>query len=139
MLPSLVLVAVLSGSGGDALSVAWKARAERATQKLSKPGLDACDRAVEVAFQTFQASGNDASRRFTITIAIADEMMLAMYSYKGGKLVDFAMMSLPPKWMAHQPADSKTLSVVLADGPKCAFDLCTNDPFSDGPCAEAKK
>ena len=51
------------------------------------------------------------------------------------KSVDFSIFSLPREWMVHQPVESKTLSVVLGNGPKCAFDLCTSDPFSDGPCA----
>jgi hypothetical protein len=138
MLTSLVVSLVLSGSTGE-LAAQWKARAERATRNLLKPGLDVCDRAVEVAFQTAQNIGTEAMPMYALTITIGSRSMLAGWAYKGTKLVDFSVMELPPRWMAHQGVDSRTLSVVLGTGEKCAFDLCVTDPFAEGPCAEPKR
>ncbi|MDP1822574.1 MAG: hypothetical protein Q8L48_05010 [Archangium sp.] len=136
MLASLLVAVVLSGSASDPLAAAWKARAARATEKLSKPGLDACDRALEVAFQSATTDRRGGQEMYALAIRIGEDVMLAGYSYRGGKLVDFSIYGLPPQWMAHQKVDSKTLSVVLGRAPGCAFDLCTTDPFSDGPCTE---
>jgi hypothetical protein len=54
------------------------------------------------------------------------------------RLETFAMLALPPGWFALQKADSKTLTVLLSDGSKCALDLCTDGPTADGPCAEKR-
>ncbi|MGV3624360.1 MAG: hypothetical protein ACO1OB_26305 [Archangium sp.] len=48
--------------------------------------------------------------------------------------MDFALYGVPPKWLVHQPAGTKTITVVLGSGPKCAFGMCSDDPFSEGPC-----
>lgn len=145
MLASLLVASVLhagpaagAASPSDPVDAAWKARAERAVKKLSDPKLDACDRAVEEAFRDAKQQGSGGTKSYGLVIRVGARHMLVAFEYEGAKLIDFAMFNVPEKWMIHQPADSKTVSVVLGDGPRCAFDLCANDPFSDGPCAEKR-
>jgi hypothetical protein len=121
----------------DALDKAWRARAERATKKLLQPGLDACDRAVELAFQKPKGAVTSV-RTYALEITVGKDTMLVGYHYDGQTLKDFSMFGVPPTWRVHQLTDSKTISVVLKNEPGCAFDLCSNDPFSDGPCASKK-
>lgn len=140
MLTALAMVSLVlsdSAAAGDEVDKAWKARAERAAKKLAQPGLDECDRAVEVAFQNAKVESK-GGRLYPLEIHIGTERLLVGYHYEGTKLKDFSLYGVPAKWMVHQPVASKTISVVLGDGPRCAFDLCSNDPFSDGPCAEKK-
>jgi hypothetical protein len=121
----------------DAIGKAWRARAALAAKKLAGPGLDACDRGVEAAFQhpSEKVSGNQ--RSFLLTIEVGDQAMMVSYSYEGQRLDSFAIVALPARWFALQKADSKTLTVLLGSG-KCALDLCTNDPLIDGPCVEKR-
>lgn len=128
------LVTLLLAQDAAAVERAWKARAELATKKLEGKGLDECDRAVELAFQKFDTSSSREGTRYALVIRIGAETLLAGYSYDAGKLKDFSLFNVPPKWMVHQPTGTKTISVVLGSGPKCAFDLCSDDPFSEGPC-----
>lgn len=139
MISTLLVSFVLSGSSPDAVAAAWKQRAERATQKLAGPGLDECDTAVEVAFQNARVQDKGPRRTYALQIKIGNEAMLLSYSYVGARVDDFWIASLPRGWMAHQPASNKTLSVVLSSAPGCAFDLCTNDPMSEGPCKDGGK
>lgn len=134
MVTRLVVLLVVLAEPKNPIDDAWAARATRATKKLEDTGLDACDRAVEVAFRDFGVRRDPAGATYTLEIRVGAERMFAGYRYVGGKLDDFQLFGIPEKWMVHQPANSKTVSVVLGSGPRCAFDLCANDPFSEGPC-----
>ncbi len=117
----------------DVLDGAWKHRAQAARKKLSKPGLDACDGAVERGFEQFQMTRSKDERTYSLRIRINGQTMTASYVYRGARLGEFVVSALPPRWLAVQKANSKTLSVLVGDA-NCALDLCTNNPFSDGPC-----
>jgi len=125
-------------STSDPVGNAWKTRAEVATKKLAAPGLDKCDKAVELAFQSPNVVTSGKQRNFELLIDIDGLAMVASYSYTGQQLNSFVLIVLPPEWLAVQKTDSKTLNVLVADS-NCTFDLCTNDPFTPGPCAERKK
>lgn len=118
----------------DPVGDAWKSRSEAATKKLAKPGLDKCDKAVELAFQKPNEVNTGKLRSFELLIEIDNESMVASYSYAGQRLTSFVLILLPPDWIAVQKAESKTLNI-LVEGSNCTFDLCTNDPFTPGPCA----
>jgi len=118
----------------DSVGKAWKARAGAATKKLASPGLDKCDKAVELAFQHHNEVTSGNQRSFDLLIEIESQAMLASYSYVGQRLASFVLLALPPEWLAVQKTDSKTLNI-LVEGSNCSFDLCTNDPFATGPCA----
>lgn len=118
----------------DPVGDAWRSRAEAATKKLAKPGLDKCDKAVELAFQKPNEVNTGKLRSFELLIEIDDQSMVASYSYAGSRLTSFVLILLPPDWLAVQKAESKTLNI-LVEGSNCTFDLCTNDPFTPGPCA----
>jgi len=121
----------------DSVAKAWRSRAEAATEKLASPGLDRCDKALELAFQHFNGVTSGKQRSFELMIEIDGQAMVASYTYMGQGLTSFALLALPPGWLAVQKTDSKNLNVLVADS-KCSFDLCTNDPFPTGPCAERR-
>lgn len=125
-------------SASDPIGNAWKSRAEAATKKLAAPGLDKCDKAVELAFQSPNVVTSGKQRNFELLIDIDNQAMVASYSYTGQQLTSFVLIVLPPEWLAVQKAESKTLNILVADS-NCTFDLCTNDPFMSGACAERKK
>jgi hypothetical protein len=125
-------------STSDPVGNAWKTRAEAATKKLAAPGLDKCDKAVELAFQSPNVVTSGKQRNFELLIDIDGLSMVASYSYTGQQLNSFVLIVLPPEWLAVQKTESKTLNVLVAES-NCTFDLCTNDPFIAGPCAERKK
>ena len=118
----------------DSVGNAWRSRAEAATKKLAKPGLDKCDKAVELAFQNPNEVNTGRLRSFELLIEVDDQSMVASYSYAGQRLTSFVLILLPPDWLAVQKAESKTLNILVEDS-NCTFDLCTNDPFTTGPCA----
>ncbi len=126
------------GSTPDLVENAWKSRAEVATKRLATPGLDKCDKAVEVAFQHPNEVTSGKLRSFELLIEIDRQAMVASYSYVGQRLASFVLIALPPEWLAVQKTESKTLNI-LVEGSNCTFDLCTNDPFITGSCAERKK
>jgi len=121
-------------SAPDLVGNAWRSRAEAATKKLAKPGLDKCDKAVELAFQKPNEVNTGKLRSFELLIEIDNQSMVASYSYAGERLTSFVLILLPPDWLAVQKAESKTLNIIV-EGSNCTFDLCTNDPFTTGPCA----
>lgn len=125
-------------STSDLVGNAWRTRAEVATKKLVAPGLDKCDKAVELAFQKPNVVTSGKQRNFELLIDIDGQAMVASYSYVGQQLTSFDLIILPPEWLAVQKAESKTLNILVA-GSNCTFDLCTNDPFITGPCAERRK
>ena len=125
------LVALMLSQDAAAVEKAWKARAELATKKLEGKGLDECDRALELAFQKFGTTSGRNGTTHELVIRVGAETFLAAYTYDAGTLKDFSMFSVPSKWMVHQPTGTKTISVMTG---KCTFDLCSDDPFSDGPC-----
>lgn len=122
----------------DLVGTAWKTRAETATKKLALPGLDKCDKGIELAFQQFREVTSGKKRNFELMIEIDKQAMVASYSYEGQLLYSFVLLDLPPGWLAVQKTGSKTLNILVADS-NCSFDLCTNDPFTAGPCAEQGK
>lgn len=120
----------------DPVGKAWKARAEAATKKLANPaGLDKCDKAVELAFQNPNLVTEGKKRSFELQIDIDKQSMVASYTYEGQQLGSFAVVELPLDWLAVLKPDSKALNI-LVQGAGCAFDLCTIDPFTTGPCAD---
>lgn len=121
----------------DPVGKAWKIRAEAATKKLANPGLDKCDKGVELAFKFPNLVTSGKQRSFELKIEIDDLIMVASYSYVGQQLGSFALVALPPEWLAVLKPESKTLNI-LVSGSNCAFDLCTDDPFITGPCAEKR-
>ena len=122
----------------DIVGNAWKARAEAAAKRLATPGLDKCDKGLELAFQEPNEVTSGKQRSFELLIEIGNEAMAASYTYAGPKLTSFALLALPPGWLAVQNTDSKTLNILVAAS-GCSFDLCTNDPFASGSCAERHK
>ena len=149
MLPKLLALAIAAvslvdadakryrpaGQGSGPTARAWQARMERAKETLAKPGIDACQSAGEVGFQTATEDATQGRRVFFISLAVNDEAMVAAYFYEGERFSAFSIGALPPKWYAMQKRDSKTLTVNPA-GVKCVFDLCTSDPLADGACPE---
>ncbi len=119
----------------DAITKAWRTRAALAAKKLAAGGLDACDRAVELAFQRPMSKASGNNRMFLLSIEVGGETMQVGYSYDGPKPGTFVVGSLPPGWTVMQKAHSKTLSV-FPGNEKCALDLCTSDPLVEGPCVE---
>ena len=122
----------------DPVGSAWKTRAETAVGKLALPGLDKCDKGVELAFKQFGEVTSSKKRNFELINEIDKQAMAAAYSYEGQRLDSFVLLALPPGWLAVQKTGSKTLNILVADS-NCSFDLCMNDPFTAGPCAEQSK
>ena len=122
----------------DLVGNAWKLRTEAATKKLAAAGLDKCDKGLELAFQHPNEVTSGKQRSFELMIEIDKQAMAASYSYEGQRLTSFVLLALPPGWLAVQKTDSKTLNILVADS-NCSFELCTNDPFTAGPCAEQPK
>ena len=121
----------------DSVGKAWRSRAEAATKKLASPGLDKCDKGVEVAFQGSIETTSGKQRSFDLQIEIDGQTMVGYYSYAGQRLTAFVLVELPPGWLAVQKTDSKTLNI-LVEASNCTFDICTDDPFTTGPCAEKR-
>jgi hypothetical protein len=122
-------------SAPESVGKAWKARAEAATKKLASPGLDKCDKAVELSFQQPNEVTSGTKRSFELMIEIDKQAMVASYSYEGQRLTAFVLLALPPGWLAIQKTDSKNLNILVVSA-NCSFDLCTRDPFTPGPCQE---
>lgn len=119
----------------DKLREAWQNRATTAKARLAGKGLDTCDKAYESAFANPIESTSNGHPSFDLRFNIGDKQMRVVYEFDGVKPDKFILVSLPPRWLAYQDANSKTLSVVVAEA-SCAFDLCTNDPFADGSCTK---
>lgn len=134
----LTLVAALLSSqaycGDASLLQAWQSRSKLATDKLKQPNLDACDVAVEKAFQNAVGRQSDGLTIYELNIQIGNQTMKAAYSYKDKFLNDFLLINLPSRWLAHQSPNSQLFSVVVANS-NCAFDLCVNNPFSASSCS----
>jgi hypothetical protein len=123
-------------AGDDAVAKAWKDRAEIAARKLAGSKLDLCDSALEKGFLAVKEQKADNPRLYMITVNVSGQIYRAGYSFDGDKVASFVQAELPEDWITIQNSNSKTLSVVAAPA-NCAFDLCTTDPFANGPC-EAK-
>ncbi len=120
----------------DPVRAVWRARAQLATKKLAGSGLDACDRGVELAFEEAEERASGDHRLYMLAIRVDGKQLLVTYNYEGQRLESFGIAALPPGWFTVQKTESRTLTVLLSNGSKCALDLCTTDPGSDGPCAE---
>ncbi len=134
----LALFTVLFSSqaycGDASISQTWQSRSKLATDKLKQHKLDACDIAVEKAFQHAVGKQGDGSTIYELNIQVGNETMKAAYSYKDRILNDFILISLPSRWFAHQIPNSQLFSVVVVDS-NCAFDLCVNNPLSTSSCS----
>jgi hypothetical protein len=119
----------------DAVSKAWRARAELAGRKLASGKLDACDRAVEEAFAAAREDNTGKVRSFAMPLKLGGEAALVTYFYSGQTLESFTLGLMPKKWLIMQRATSKTVSIAPIGG-DCALDLCTNNPTVDGPCPD---
>jgi len=119
----------------DPVGAAWKARAGTAAKRLATAGLDQCDKAVELAFRQPNEVASGTQRSFELLIEIDRQALVASYSYERQRLNSFALLALPPGWLAVQKSDSKTLNILVV-GANCSFDLCTGDPFTTGPCQQ---
>jgi hypothetical protein len=95
--------------------------------------LDACDIAVEKAFQNVSIKQGNGQTIYELSIQLNNQTMKAGYSYKKNVLHDFLLISLPSRWMAHQSPNGKAFSVVVIDS-NCALDLCINNPFGSSSC-----
>jgi hypothetical protein len=122
----------------DPVGKVWKARAEAAAKRLASPGLDKCDKGVELSFKQYNEVTSGTKRSYELQIEIDRQEMVASYTYEGQRLTSFVLLALPPGWLAVQKADSKTLNI-LVEGANCSFDLCTHDPFTAGACPEQLK
>ncbi len=131
------LTGAIADSNGDQISNAWRQRSLLAAKKLAGPGLDACDRGLELAFQHPKEFMAGTLRTYELTVQVSNQTLLASYSYKGQKLASFELIFLPPGWIARQRVDSKTLSILVGTA-DCALDFCTNNPFASGPCSGDK-
>lgn len=140
--PLAVLVSLLASSvslaaeAKDPVQAAWSARAELASRRLAKGGLDPCDTAVETAFKSAKENQEKDGRTFELTIDVGGQVLLALYRYQENRLDGFALVAVPPQWVAYQKAESKTLRFIPGPPQSCAFSLCTRGPTDDGPCAE---
>lgn len=121
----------------DPVGKAWNARAGQTTKKLASPGLDKCDKGLELAFRQPNEVTSGRQRSFELLIEIDKQALVASYTYEGQRLTSFVLLALPPGWLAVQKPDSKSLNILVADS-NCSFELCTNDPFSTGSCAEQR-
>ena len=121
-------------SGPDAVTKLWQARAALATQKLATGKLDACDRAVEEAFQRAKEDSSGKLRSFSMPLKAGSGMAVVTYFYAGQTRESFTVGVIPRDWVLMQRATSKTLSFAI--GTACVFDLCTNNPTVDGPCPD---
>jgi hypothetical protein len=126
-----------AGAAPDPVGKAWNSRAEVATKKLATAGLDKCDKAVELAFQQPNQVTSGRQRSFELLIEIDKQAMVASFTYEGQRLTSFVLLALPPGWLAVQKPESKILNILVAES-NCSFELCTNDPFATGPCAEQR-
>lgn len=128
--------AALAADTKDPVQATWNARADLAKRRLAKGGLDACDTAVEKAFQAAKQTPEKDGRTFDLSIDVEGQVLLALYRYRGNTLDGFALVAVPPQWIAYQKADSKTFRFILGPPQNCAFNLCTRGPTDDGACAE---
>ena len=140
MLVALLPVAVLgaNAAGTQGPESTWRARAELAKRRLAAGGLDACDQAVEQAFQASKPETSGGNTMYPLDVEVGGRKLLLAYNYQGGQLDSFAFLAIPSSWVAYQKVDSKTVRFVHAES-KCAFSLCTSGPTSDGACAEKGK
>jgi len=127
------LASTAASAAGD-LEASWQARAAAARERLGKPGLDACDKAYESAFAKPNRSAVGKHPAYELRFNIGKRQMMAVYEFDGQSLSAFLLVRLPPGWLAYQKAHSKTLSVLVPTS-KCAFDICTSNPFVDGACS----
>lgn len=117
----------------DSISRAWESRSKEAADNLKSSSLDACDIAVEKAFQNATRKHGNGQTIYELNIQISNQIMKAGYSYKNNVLNDFMLINLPSRWMAHQAPKSQNFSVIVLDS-NCAFDLCINNPFGASSC-----
>ena len=127
------LADAMADSTGNQIADAWRQRAQVAAKKLTEPGLDACDRGLELAFQYPKEFMTSAWHRYGLAVQISNQTLYASYTYNSRGLASFELVSLPPGWIARQRVDSKTLSI-LVGAANCALDFCTNNPFASGAC-----
>ncbi len=127
------LTDAIADSTGDQTANVWRQRARVAVKKLTEPGLDACDRGLELAFQQPKESTTGNLRTYDLFVQVSNQTLRASYSYKDQKLSSFQLISLPLNWFARQRVDSKTLSIIVGTA-NCVMDFCTNDPLVLGPC-----
>lgn len=118
----------------DLVGNAWKARAESATKKLVAAGLDKCDKGLEAAFQQPNEVVSGRQRSFELLIEIDNQAMVASYTYEGPRMTSFALLAVPPGWLAVQKPENRALNILIAAA-NCSFELCTIDPFASGACA----
>jgi hypothetical protein len=85
-----------------------------------------------------EVEATKTGRHVVLPIRIDGKLLLVTYDYKGTELYSFWMVALPAGWHAYQRADSKTLTVLLSEGSRCALDLCTSGPTAEGPCGPTK-
>ncbi len=126
-------IAVPAFAATDEITAAWSVRADRAAKRLTQPGLDACDVAYEKAFQHAKESARPPFRVFELAAEISGQALRVSYSYRGGRLTSFEVITLPSGWIGRQRVNSKTLSILVGSA-KCAMDFCTSDPLAAGPC-----
>lgn len=126
----------LAAETKDPVQAAWTARAALGRSRLAKGGLDGCDTALEKAFQEAKQTTERDGRTFDLAIEVGGQTLLVLYRYHGNKLDSFALVAVPPQWVAYQKAESKTLRFILGPPNSCAFSLCTRGPTDDGPCIE---
>jgi hypothetical protein len=122
----------------DPVEATWRARADLAKRRLAQGGLDDCDTAVERAFQKAKQTKEKQkdARTYDLSIDIGGKALVVVYRYEGNQLDGFALVVVPPQFVAFQKADSKTFRFLLGAPQNCAFSLCTRGPTDDGPCAE---
>jgi len=135
-IPIAIVLAATSAAAlaaTDEIAEAWSTRADRAAKRLTQPGLDACDVAYERAFQRAKENARPPFRVFELAVEISGQTLRASYSYRGGRIAAFELISLPAGWIGRQRASSKTLSILVGPA-NCALDFCTSDPLIAGPC-----
>ena len=121
------------------MQATWKARQDLARQRIAKGGLDACDLALERAFEASKEKSEGGWRTYELAVDVEGQVLLAAYRYEGNRFDGFGLVRLPSKWVAYQRADSKTLRLLISEPHSCAFSLCTRGPTADGACAGEKK
>jgi hypothetical protein len=142
-----MLVALLTSSAAraedpkDPVEATWRARADLAKRRLAQGGLDACDTGLERAFQAAKQTKEKQKdgRTYDLSIDVGGQVLVVVYRYEGNQLDGFALVVVPPQFVAFQKADSKTFRFLLGPPQSCAFSLCTRGPTADGPCAETPR
>ncbi|MFY0666339.1 MAG: hypothetical protein JXQ97_17085 [Natronospirillum sp.] len=135
LIAAATAVCVLAGPVmADTILDQWRQRAAIAQERLNNADFDACDVAYEYGFSSARQVRGGDRQTFEVTFQSDGQSMRVSYIYEGALLDSFVISALSPQWIAYQKVNNKTLTVIIPEE-RCAFDICTNDPFAIGFCS----